>query len=191
MLSSYTINILILYLFNKFSIDLLNHPLSILRAFLYNYSELLQTISINSIINDSIITINGIESLKNIKFININKNNNIINNNNKFNIIITKYQLILLQNIQNKQNIINNSINSLNNTNNSMNLMNFPMKYLNIQDPVNPYNNLGYSLTKNNISLLLLALIQANRHIESLFPWHPYLINETQIQTQNQDYNHL
>lgn len=127
MLSSYAISVLVLYLFNKYPKGSFVHPLVVLRAFLLTYS--------NPEVWDSdcIITVGGAVPYHSGSH------------------GVYKWQSLLpsVQNqFQTQQMKVKSMINTIGREDG------FPVRAFNIEDPIDPGNNLGMSIQKRNISTI-------------------------------------
>eukprot|EP00605_Chrysophyceae_sp_TOSAG23-4_P002963 GSChrysophyteH1.ASY1.ANO1.3265.1 assembled CDS len=115
MLSSYAVSVLVLYLFNRY--PALNHPLSVLTAFLHTYAHFPW--------ESCVLTLHGPQPIQN-------------------------------------------------GHTGSISYRRFPIRSCNIQDPVDPANNLGYSVSRSNLAQIELSLRGGQRVIETAGPYKPY-----------------
>lgn len=125
MLSSYALTVMILYVFNLFPLDQLTHPFYVLRAFLFSYSnnQFWQSDMVLSL-SCGITSSKQYEAIKKSRQIHapyFNRFESI-----QANIYLHISKLIQAQSMQKIKSKLQ-----------------FPFRPCNIEDPVNPYNNLG------------------------------------------------
>ena len=163
---------MVIYLFNKYTSNF-QHPFSVLRVFLYYYSTFdweNYAICIEGPV--PIQLVNSYEEklmyLKSISCI------------NRFEEVVTYIQSTINPQQQhtttanNYNNTTTNNNNNNTNTNNNNNNTNtFAIRALNIIDPVDSNNNLGYSVSKSNVYLMKDSMCRASSYLETLMTQHP------------------
>ena len=144
-LTSYALSVLVLYLFNKFRVNL-DHPFSVLRCFLFTYANFNWANYVLSL-DGPIPIVNGRMALP---------NDSVPVGFNRF------------AELQAKVRAARESKPDVRGCDRPRSFGNFLMRLCNIQDPVDPQNNIGVSVSPQFLQLLAHALDSGSKHLESL-----------------------
>lgn len=144
MFSSYAISVLVLHLFNQYS-NSLTHPFSVLRAFLSTYASFRW--------ENFILTIDGPIAITS-------------NTNNKLAAPTKKTDKVFESLISQFQNLMNKSKYKRKPSNE------FPIRCCCILDPIDHNNNLGISISRQNLNIISQALKNGYHHLETILAWN-------------------
>lgn len=143
MFSSYAISVLVLYLFNQHP-NSLTHPFSVLRAFLSTYASFRW--------ENFTLTIDGPVAIN--------------NNTTKLGSNITKTDKVFESLTSQFQHVMNMSKYKKKASNE------FPTRCCCILDPIDHNNNLGISISRQNLNIISQALKNGCHHLETILAWN-------------------
>ena len=186
---------MVIYLFNKYTSNF-QHPFSVLRVFLYYYStfdwenyaiciegpvpiQLVNSYEEKLMYLKSISCINRFDDIVNYIQSTINpqqQHTTTANNNNN----------TTTSNINTNND--NNNIPYTTTNNNNSNANSFAIRALNIIDPVDSNNNLGYSVSKSNVYLMKDSMCRASSYLEGLMTQHPSMCMNNNGMCMNSGY---